>query len=76
MPTVLLDYSLLMTSLSQVPKPAGSEEVGTVQLRISNGQYFSAREEKQVLIRKAGTGTLIQMEKPVYKPGQTGEHSA
>uniref|UniRef100_G1NME9 Alpha-2-macroglobulin like 1 n=1 Tax=Meleagris gallopavo TaxID=9103 RepID=G1NME9_MELGA len=55
----------------QVPKPAGSEEVGTVQLRISNGQYFSAREEKQVLIRKAGTGTLIQMEKPVYKPGQT-----
>ncbi|XP_042722776.1 alpha-2-macroglobulin-like protein 1 [Lagopus leucura] len=55
----------------QVPKPAGSEEVGTVQLRISNGQYFSAREEKQVLIRKAGTGTFIQMEKPVYNPGQT-----
>ncbi|XP_021250061.1 alpha-2-macroglobulin-like protein 1 isoform X3 [Numida meleagris] len=55
----------------QVPKPAGSQEVGTVQLHISNGQYFSAKEEKQVLIRRAGTGTFIQMEKPVYKPGQT-----
>ncbi|POI35095.1 hypothetical protein CIB84_001153 [Bambusicola thoracicus] len=55
----------------QVPKTAGSQEVGTVQLHISNGQYFSAKEEKQVLIRRAGTGTFIQMEKPVYKPGQT-----
>ncbi|XP_032302767.1 alpha-2-macroglobulin-like protein 1 [Coturnix japonica] len=55
----------------QVPKPAGSQEVGTVQMHISNGQYFSTKEEKQVLIRRAGTGTFIQIEKPVYKPGQT-----
>ncbi|XP_032044738.1 alpha-2-macroglobulin-like protein 1 [Aythya fuligula] len=55
----------------QVPKPAGSQEVGTVQLQISNGHYFSAKEEKQVLIRRTGTGTFIQMDKPVYRPGQT-----
>ncbi|XP_049677986.1 alpha-2-macroglobulin-like protein 1 [Accipiter gentilis] len=55
----------------QVPQPAGSQEVGTVHLRISNGHYFSANEEKQVLIRRAGTGTFIQTDKPVYNPGQT-----
>ncbi|XP_010284556.1 PREDICTED: alpha-2-macroglobulin-like protein 1 [Phaethon lepturus] len=55
----------------QVPQPAGSQEVGTVHLHISNGHYFSANEEKQVLIRRAGTGTFIQMDKPVYSPGQT-----
>ncbi|XP_054687735.1 alpha-2-macroglobulin-like protein 1 [Grus americana] len=55
----------------QVPQPAGSQEVGTVHLRISNGHYFSANEEKQVLIRRASTGTFIQMDKPVYNPGQT-----
>ncbi|XP_042651415.1 alpha-2-macroglobulin-like protein 1 [Tyto alba] len=55
----------------QVPQPAGSQEVGTVHLRISNGHYFSANEEKQVLIHRAGTGTFIQMDKPIYNPGQT-----
>ncbi|XP_035746403.1 alpha-2-macroglobulin-like protein 1 [Egretta garzetta] len=55
----------------QVPQPAGSQEVGTVHLRISNGHYFSVNEEKQVLIRRAGTGTFIQVDKPVYNPGQT-----
>ncbi|OPJ69240.1 hypothetical protein AV530_012338 [Patagioenas fasciata monilis] len=55
----------------QVPQPAGSQEVGTVHLRISNGQYFSANEEKKVLIRRAGTGTFIQTDKPIYNPGQT-----
>ncbi|NXE38685.1 A2ML1 protein, partial [Ptilorrhoa leucosticta] len=56
-----------------VPRPAGSQEVATVHLRISNGHYFSASEEKKVLIRRAGTGTFIQMDKPIYNPGQTGE---
>ncbi|XP_068037840.1 alpha-2-macroglobulin-like protein 1 [Anomalospiza imberbis] len=55
----------------QVPRPAGSQEVATVHLHISNGHYFSASEEKKVLIRRAGTGTLIQMDKPIYYPGQT-----
>ncbi|KAM6382877.1 LOW QUALITY PROTEIN: alpha-2-macroglobulin-like protein 1 [Alca torda] len=55
----------------QVPQPAGSQEVGTVHLHISNGHYFSAKEQKQVLIHRAGTGTFIQMEKPIYNPGQT-----
>ncbi|XP_009685486.2 alpha-2-macroglobulin-like protein 1 [Struthio camelus] len=55
----------------QVPQPADSQEVVTVQLRISNGHYFSAKEEKKVLIRRAGTGTFIQLDKPTYKPGQT-----
>ncbi|NXU05685.1 A2ML1 protein, partial [Buphagus erythrorhynchus] len=54
-----------------VPRPAGSQEVATVHLRISNGHYFSASEEKKVLIRRAGTGTFIQMDKPIYNPGQT-----
>nr|XP_041573953.1 alpha-2-macroglobulin-like protein 1 [Taeniopygia guttata] len=55
----------------QVPRPAGSQEVATVHLSISNGHYFSASEEKNVLIRRAGTGTFIQMDKPIYNPGQT-----
>ncbi|OWK54538.1 Alpha-2-macroglobulin-like protein 1, partial [Lonchura striata] len=55
----------------QVPRPAGSQEVATVHLSISNGHYFSASEEKKVLIRRAGTGTFIQMDKPIYNPGQT-----
>ncbi|XP_008633113.1 PREDICTED: alpha-2-macroglobulin-like protein 1 [Corvus brachyrhynchos] len=55
----------------QVPRPAGSQEVATVHLHISNGHYFSASEEKKVLIRRAGTGTFIQVDKPIYNPGQT-----
>ncbi|XP_061863725.1 alpha-2-macroglobulin-like protein 1 [Colius striatus] len=55
----------------QVPQPAGSQAVGTVHLRISNGYYYSTNEQKQVLIRRAGTGTFIQVDKPVYNPGQT-----
>ncbi|KAM3678612.1 alpha-2-macroglobulin-like protein 1 [Ammospiza maritima maritima] len=55
----------------QVPRPAGSQEVATVHLHISNGHYFSASEEKKVLIRRAGPGTFIQMDKPIYNPGQT-----
>lgn len=46
-----------------------------MHLHISNGHYFSASEEKKVLIRRAGTGTFIQMDKPIYNPGQTGEQS-
>lgn len=65
----------LSCSVSQVPRPAGSQEVATVHLRISNGPYFSASEEKKVLIHRAGTGTFIQMDKPIYNPGQTGEQS-
>lgn len=48
--------------------------MGTVHLRVSNGHYFSADEEKKVLIQRAGTGTFIQMDKPIYNPGQAGEH--
>ncbi|RMC07526.1 hypothetical protein DUI87_17000 [Hirundo rustica rustica] len=55
----------------QVPRPAGSQEVAAVHLRISNGHYFSASEEKKVLIRRAATGSFIQTDKPVYNPGQT-----
>ncbi|KAM6438804.1 alpha-2-macroglobulin-like protein 1 [Rhynochetos jubatus] len=55
----------------QVPQPAGNHEVCTVHLHISNGHYFTADEEKKVLIRRVGTGTFIQMDKPIYNPGQT-----
>lgn len=46
-----------------------------MHLHISNGHYFSASEEKKVLIRRAGTGSFIQTDKPIYNPGQTGEQS-
>ncbi|KAM7128641.1 LOW QUALITY PROTEIN: alpha-2-macroglobulin-like protein 1 [Ciconia maguari] len=52
-------------------QPAGSQEVGTVHLHISNGHYFCANEEKKVLILRAGTGDLSRMDKPIYNPGQT-----
>ncbi|XP_009936163.2 alpha-2-macroglobulin-like protein 1 [Opisthocomus hoazin] len=68
---VLRNNWIFECSRFQVPQPAGSQEVGTVHLRISNGHYFSASEEKQVLIRRSGTGTFIQMDKSVYNPGQT-----
>ncbi|XP_053925308.1 alpha-2-macroglobulin-like protein 1 isoform X2 [Cuculus canorus] len=55
----------------QVPRPAGNQEVGTVNLLISNGHYFNVKEKKQVLIYRTGTGTFIQMDKPIYNPGQT-----
>lgn len=44
-----------------------------MHLHISNGHYFSASEEKKVLIRRAATGTFIQTDKPIYNPGQRGE---
>ncbi|XP_056197793.1 alpha-2-macroglobulin-like protein 1 [Falco biarmicus] len=67
---VVRNNRIFECSKFQVPQPPGSQEVGTVRLHISNGHY-SANEEKQVLIRRAGTGTFIQMDKPIYNPGQT-----
>lgn len=57
----------------QVAPPAdGTEEIATVRLIIT-GQEVNIEEKKKVLIRKASSGTFIQMDKPIYKPGQTGE---
>jgi len=57
----------------QVAPPAdGTEEIATVRLIIT-GQGVNIEEKKNVLIHKANSGTFIQMDKPIYKPGQTGE---
>lgn len=54
------------------PPADGPEEIATVRLIIT-GQGVNIEEKKKVLIRKASSGTFIQMDKPIYKPGQTGE---
>ncbi|KYO44645.1 hypothetical protein Y1Q_0010454 [Alligator mississippiensis] len=60
-----------MCSKFQVSPPAGgTEEVATIKLFIT-GRRISISEEKKVLIHRLGTGTFIQTDKPIYKPGQT-----
>ncbi|XP_053226651.1 alpha-2-macroglobulin-like protein 1 isoform X2 [Podarcis raffonei] len=51
-----------------VPPPAdGSEEVAAIRLSDAQGKID---EQKQVLIQKAESGTFLQMDKPIYSPGQ------
>ncbi|NXT78637.1 A2ML1 protein, partial [Zapornia atra] len=52
------------------PPAAGTEEIATVKLIIT-GEGVNVEENKKVLIRKAGSGTFIQTDKPIYQPGQT-----
>lgn len=60
----------------QVALPANStEEVASIKLFIT-GRRIDIHEEKTVLIRRVNSGTFIQTDKPIYKPGQTGESSS
>lgn len=63
-----------LPSLSvQVAPPAdGTEEIATVKLTIT-GDGVNVEEQKKVLICKARNGTIIQTDKAIYEPGQTGE---
>ncbi|XP_025038816.2 alpha-2-macroglobulin-like protein 1 isoform X1 [Pelodiscus sinensis] len=55
----------------QVVLPANStEEVVSIKLFIT-GRRIDIHEEKKVLIRRVNSGTFIQTDKPIYKPGQT-----
>ncbi|NXH96389.1 A2ML1 protein, partial [Pachycephala philippinensis] len=54
------------------PPADGTEEIATVKLTIT-GDGVNVEEQKKVLICKARNGTIIQTDKPVYEPGQTGE---
>ncbi|XP_034642037.1 alpha-2-macroglobulin-like protein 1 [Trachemys scripta elegans] len=55
----------------QVVLPANStEEVARIKLFIT-GRRIDIHEEKKVLIRRVNSGTFIQTDKPIYKPGQT-----
>lgn len=55
----------------QVPSPAdGTEEVVTIRLSGAKGKI---NERKQVLIQKAPSNIFVQLDKPIYKPGQLGK---
>lgn len=65
-------WALLSLSV-QVAVPAdGTEEIATVRLTIT-GDGINVEEQKKVLICKTRSGTIIQTDKPIYQPGQTGE---
>ncbi|XP_029436509.1 alpha-2-macroglobulin-like protein 1 isoform X2 [Rhinatrema bivittatum] len=54
----------------QVPAPSdGSEEVANITV-YGSGPDIVFRETKTVLIRGIASGTFIQTDKPIYKPGQ------
>lgn len=38
------------------------------------GDTFHSKEERKVMIRVYKPMTFIQSDKPIYLPGQTGEH--
>lgn len=65
-------YALLSLSVQVAPPADGTEEVATVKLTIT-GDEVNVEEQKKVLICKARSGTIIQTDKPIYEPGQTGE---
>ncbi|XP_078507539.1 alpha-2-macroglobulin-like protein 1 isoform X2 [Lissotriton helveticus] len=55
----------------QVPLPAGgSEEVGQVGISVES-EGHTLENKKKVLLRTVKSGTFVQTDKAVYKPGQT-----
>uniref|UniRef100_A0A8B9I7X4 Uncharacterized protein n=1 Tax=Anser brachyrhynchus TaxID=132585 RepID=A0A8B9I7X4_9AVES len=56
----------------QVPPPVGQpEEVAFVEIKVL-GANSEFEKKQKVLIKHAEKKTLIQTDKPVYKPGQIG----
>ncbi|XP_042724037.1 alpha-2-macroglobulin-like protein 1 [Lagopus leucura] len=68
--TIQKEKTFMCTKFWVAPPADGPEEIATVRLIIT-GQGVNIEEKKKVLIRKASSGTFIQMDKPIYKPGQT-----
>lgn len=59
----------------QVPAPSGGQqEVAELHVSI-RGDALHFSERKKVLLQTLGPGTLVQTDKAVYKPGQTGERA-
>ncbi|XP_075144179.1 alpha-2-macroglobulin-like [Leptodactylus fuscus] len=54
----------------QAPEPDGNEEVATIRATIHHAGNTIYKKSK-LLLKKKRTGTLIQTDKAVYKPGQT-----
>ncbi|MEE6485828.1 hypothetical protein FKM82_014431 [Ascaphus truei] len=55
----------------QTPPPAGgTDEVATIHISLV-GPSTEISESKNILISSMGLETLIQTDKPIYKPGQT-----
>ena len=44
-----------------------------VQAKFSSHVEFEVVHDKKLEIKKLGTDTFIQTDKPIYKPGQTGK---
>ncbi|XP_032302727.1 alpha-2-macroglobulin-like protein 1 isoform X5 [Coturnix japonica] len=64
------EKTFMCTKFWVAPPADGTEEIATVRLIIT-GQGVSIEEKKKVLIHKASSGTFIQTDKPIYKPGET-----
>ncbi|KAM6238702.1 alpha-2-macroglobulin-like protein 1 [Porphyrio hochstetteri] len=54
------------------PPPAERGEVARLHISIQGGS-LQVSEQKLVLVKALGLGTLVQTDKDVYRPGQTGE---
>ncbi|KAM3913949.1 alpha-2-macroglobulin-like [Leptodactylus fuscus] len=54
----------------QVPEPDGNDEVATIRATIHH-EGTSMYKKSKLLLKKKRTGTFIQTDKAVYKPGQT-----
>ncbi|XP_035170950.1 alpha-2-macroglobulin-like protein 1 isoform X2 [Oxyura jamaicensis] len=68
--TIQKEKTFMCAKFWVAPPADGTEEIATVKLLIT-GQGVSIEEKKKVLIRKASSGTFIQTDRPIYKPGET-----
>ncbi|XP_010020446.1 PREDICTED: alpha-2-macroglobulin-like protein 1 [Nestor notabilis] len=68
--TIQKKAAFVCTKFWVTPPADGTEEIATVKLIIT-GKGISIEEKEKVLISKAGRGTFVQTDKPIYEPGQT-----
>ncbi|XP_062470044.1 alpha-2-macroglobulin-like protein 1 isoform X2 [Pezoporus occidentalis] len=68
--TIQKKKAFMCTKFWVTPPADGTEEIATVKLIIM-GKGVNIEEKEKVLISKAGSGTFIQTDKPIYQPGQT-----
>uniref|UniRef100_A0A8C5PZS9 Uncharacterized protein n=1 Tax=Leptobrachium leishanense TaxID=445787 RepID=A0A8C5PZS9_9ANUR len=77
--TSLIDKSFQLDSLFtcipfQIPNPSEqNEEVCTINVVIKMPQETLFKQTK-VLLKKERSSVVVQTDKPIYKPGQTGKH--
>lgn len=68
--TVSLHY-YIVCFLVQVPKPKDTEVVGNLNIFIENEGETIVNSSK-ILVKTTKSSLLVQSDKAVYKPGQTG----